>query len=291
MRDRDSTDRLRRLWEQYAARYDRDTGFYDRFLLGDSRSWICRQAGGQVLEVAIGTGRNLLFYPRDIELTGIDLSPAMLTRARDRADHLGLTVALPEADAQDLPFEGNRFDTLICTLALSSIPDPPAALGEMYRVLRPGGRLLVVGHVASPYRLIRAGQRRLERLSLRLAGDHQTRQSYPLIVSAGFIVEECQRLKSPPWCRFRRRTCAMGCLVGCDTADVEAHVAPRSQLLHPTRERVEDTHVSKLPGPNSKGMGRPSASDRSAATARRSASAASEAPHGLGALPRAKSRK
>jgi hypothetical protein len=59
----------------------------------------------------------------------------------------------------------------------------------MYRVLHPGGQRLVVGHVASPYRVVRAGQRRLERLSIRLAGDHQTRQPYPEIVAAGFTVD------------------------------------------------------------------------------------------------------
>jgi ubiquinone/menaquinone biosynthesis C-methylase UbiE len=79
------TDRLRSLWEQYAPRYDRDTGFYDLLLLGDSRSWACSQASGHVLEVAIGSGRNLPFYPRKIQLTGIDFSPAMLDLARDRS--------------------------------------------------------------------------------------------------------------------------------------------------------------------------------------------------------------
>ena len=59
------TDRLRSLREQYAPRYDRDTGFYDLLLLGDSRTWACSKASGQVLEVAIGTGRNLPFYSRN----------------------------------------------------------------------------------------------------------------------------------------------------------------------------------------------------------------------------------
>ena len=159
----ETTDPLRSLWEQYALRYDRDTGFYDLFLLGDSRSWACSQASGQVLEVAIGTGRNLPFYPRGIQLMGIDFSPAMLNQARERAAELGLDVTLIDADAQRLPFADNRFDTVVCTLALSSIPDPAAAINEMYRVLHPGGQLLVIGHVASPYRVVRACQRRLEK--------------------------------------------------------------------------------------------------------------------------------
>jgi len=189
------TDRLRSLWERYAPRYDRDTGFYDLLLHGDGRPWACAQASGQVLEVAIGTGRNLPFYSRGIQLTGIDFSPAMLDIARGRGAELGIDVTLIVADAQQLPFADDRFDTVVCTLALSSIPDPAAAINEMHRVLRPGGQLLVVGHVASPYRVTRAGQRRLERLSIRLAGDHQTRQPYSEIVAAGFTVDrrECLR--------------------------------------------------------------------------------------------------
>ena len=190
------TDRLRSLWERYAPRYERDTGFYDLLLLGESRSWACSQASGQVLEVAIGTGRNLPFYPRGIQLTGIDFSPAMLEIARGRAAEVGVNVALIEGDAQHLPFADHRFDTVVCTLALSSIPDPAAAINEMHRVLRPGGQLLVVGHVASPHRVVRAGQQTLERLSIRLAGDHQTRQPYPEIVAAGFAVDRRERLRA-----------------------------------------------------------------------------------------------
>jgi ubiquinone/menaquinone biosynthesis C-methylase UbiE len=191
----EATNRLRSLWERYAPRYDRDTGFYDLLLLGDSRSWACSQASGHILEVAIGTGRNLPFYPRGIQLTGIDFSPAMLDIARGRATEQGIDITLIEADAQQLPFADDRLDTVVCTLALSSIPDPAAAINEMYRVLRPGGHLLVVGHVASSYRVVRAGQRRLERLSIRLAGDHQTRQPYPEIVAAGFTVDRREHLR------------------------------------------------------------------------------------------------
>jgi ubiquinone/menaquinone biosynthesis C-methylase UbiE len=192
----EASDRLRSLWERYAPRYDRDTGFYDLLLLGDSRSWACSQASGQVLEVAIGSGRNLPFYPRGIQLTGIDFSPAMLQIARGRAAELGVDITLIEADAQHLPFADHRFDTVVCTLALSSIPDPGAAINEMHRVLRAGGQLLVVGHVASPHRVVRAGQRTLERLSIRLAGDHQTREPYPEIVAAGFTVDRRERLRA-----------------------------------------------------------------------------------------------
>ena len=144
MTNLDPTQRVRAFYRQYAPRYDQQTAWYDRVLLGDGRAWACTQSRGAVLEVAIGTGRNLPYYPRDRRLTGIDLTPAMLDLARDRARELGLAVALVVADAQALPFAAASFDSVVCTLGLNAIPDDRAAVAEMYRVLRPGGRLVLV---------------------------------------------------------------------------------------------------------------------------------------------------
>jgi SAM-dependent methyltransferase len=88
MTNLDPTRRVRAFYRQYAPRYDQQAAYYDRVLLGDGRPWACAQSRGAVLEVAIGTGRNLPYYPRDRRLTGIDLTPAMLTLARDRARDL-----------------------------------------------------------------------------------------------------------------------------------------------------------------------------------------------------------
>src|SRR6266567_2806142 len=113
-----TTPRLRGYWDKHARRYDRQMQFFDRKLFGDTRAWICRQANGQVLEVAIGTGLNLDFYPDDIQLTGVDFSPAMLDQARDRARQLGRDVDLQEGDAHALAFPDNSFDTVVCTFPL-----------------------------------------------------------------------------------------------------------------------------------------------------------------------------
>jgi ubiquinone/menaquinone biosynthesis C-methylase UbiE len=99
--DRDG-DRLRGLWDKYAPRYDRNIAFVERIQFGGGREWVCSQAEGDVLEVAIGTGRNLAFYPAGAVFTGIDLSPAMLEIARRRAADLGRDVTLHEADAEAL---------------------------------------------------------------------------------------------------------------------------------------------------------------------------------------------
>jgi ubiquinone/menaquinone biosynthesis C-methylase UbiE len=193
MTNLDPTQRVRAFYRRYAPRYDQQTAWYDRVLLGDGRAWAGTQSRGAVLEVAIGTGRNLPYYPRDRRLTGIDLTPAMLTLARDRARALGVAAALLVADAQALPFAAASFDSVVCTLGLNAIPDDRAAVAEMYRVLRPGGRLVLLGHVASPYRPVRAIQRVVERWLLPLAGDHQTRQPLPLLEGAGFVVDRDQR--------------------------------------------------------------------------------------------------
>ena len=78
--------RWRRKWDKHAGSYDRSMGFLDRYAFDDTREWVCTQATGQVLEVAIGTGLNLPLYPPDATITGVDWSRAMLDGARRRAD-------------------------------------------------------------------------------------------------------------------------------------------------------------------------------------------------------------
>lgn len=191
-----SVDRLRAKWEKYAPRYDRDIGFCERVQFGGGREWVCSRAHGDVLEVAVGTGRNLEFYPDGVRLTGVDFSPAMLALARARATELGREVDLRTGDAQALPFPDASFDTVVCTLGLCGIPDEAAAIGEMHRVLRPGGTLLLLDHVGSHHRLLHFGQSLLEKLTVRMLGDYQTRRPLPLVERAGFVVESTERLKA-----------------------------------------------------------------------------------------------
>jgi ubiquinone/menaquinone biosynthesis C-methylase UbiE len=187
--------RSRGYWDKHAPRYDRQMQFFDRKLFGDTRAWICRQAHGQVLEVAIGTGLNLDFYPDDIRLTGVDLSPAMLDQARDRASTLGRTVDLQEGDAQALAFPDNSFDTVVCTFSLCAIPDEGQAVAEMGRVLRPGGRLLLADHIASSAPWARAVQRLLELVTIPLGGEHFRRRPLEQVRAQGFQVERQERFK------------------------------------------------------------------------------------------------
>jgi ubiquinone/menaquinone biosynthesis C-methylase UbiE len=120
----------------------------------------------------------------------------MLAIARQRAADLGRDVTLREADAEHLPFDDASFDTVACALALCTIPSPVAALGEMRRVLAPGGRLLLLDHIGSTWPPVYATQWLLERITIRAAGEHFTRRQLPLVTAAGFQVMETERLKA-----------------------------------------------------------------------------------------------
>ena len=189
------TARVRRRYDEVAARYDRFIRIAERLLFGDGRRWICAQARGKVLELAVGTGRNLPYYPADVRLTGIELSPAMLAIARRRAAALGRPVVLRVGDAQALDFPDGRFDTVVCTLALCTIPDDRRAVAEAARVLRPGGRLLALEHVRSPIRPVRAVQRVLDPLAVRCEADHLLREPLEHVRAEGLIIERLERHK------------------------------------------------------------------------------------------------
>ncbi|MEU0042860.1 class I SAM-dependent methyltransferase [Streptomyces werraensis] len=191
----DKDQRLRRYWDRHARSYDRQMSFFDRMLFGESRRWICSRAGGRVLEVAIGTGLNLPLYPDDVELTGLEWSPAMLDIARRRADELGRAADLRVGDAQALPFDDASFDTVVATLSLCAIPDEERAVAEMVRVLRPGGRLLLLDHVIASAWPARALQRLLELVTVPLGGEHFRRRPLRHVEAAGLRIEERDRFK------------------------------------------------------------------------------------------------
>lgn len=185
--------RWRRYWDHHSRTYDRQMQFMDRWLFRDTRTWICRQATGKVLEVAIGTGLNLPHYPAEAELTGIELSPTMLDHARRHAAKLGRAVELRLGDAETLDFPDAAFDTVVCTFSLCAVPDHRAALAEMMRVLRPGGRLLLADHVASSSRPVRAAQRLLELATVPIGGEHFLRRPITHLRTAGFAIEHHDR--------------------------------------------------------------------------------------------------
>jgi ubiquinone/menaquinone biosynthesis C-methylase UbiE len=169
-------ERWHRYWDRKSRGYDKDMNRWDRWLFRDSRAWACSRAQGTVLEVAVGTGLNFVHYPRDVTLTGIDISNRMLDIARARAAELKRAPILQQANAHELPFGDDEFDSVVCTFGLCTIPDPYRAVDEMIRVLRPGGRLILVDHVAGSSLIIRGFQRLLEVVTVPLGGEHFRRR-------------------------------------------------------------------------------------------------------------------
>jgi ubiquinone/menaquinone biosynthesis C-methylase UbiE len=189
------TQRVRTLQDRNAPGYDRQMDFFERLMIGDGREWVCRQARGRTLELAIGTGRNLGHYPDDVELIGIELSAEMLAIGRRRAEQMGRTVDLHLGDAQAVEFPDESFDTVVCTFGLCTIPDPRRAVAEARRVLRSDGRVLLLEHVRSPARLVRAIERLLDPLAVRFAADHLTREPLEFLRAEGFEIDRLERSK------------------------------------------------------------------------------------------------
>ncbi len=116
-------------------------------LLRRERRRLLSRARGRVLELGIGTGASLPFYPPGCRITGIDPSAQMLTRAHQRAKTARRQVGLVEMDAESLAFRSASFDTVVATLVLCSVNDPIRVLAEARRVMRPEGSLLLLDHV------------------------------------------------------------------------------------------------------------------------------------------------
>ena len=191
----DETERVRRIMDKEAPRYDRQMNFFDRRLFTGGREWACGEAKGDVLELAVGSGRNLPVYPPGTKLTAIEFSSEMLKLAKERAAEMDAEVDLRMGDAQALEFGDESFDTVVCTLALCTIPDPAKAVREAFRVLRPGGTYRGLEHVRSPALLVRGVQRAIDPLSVRFAGDHVVREPLEYLQPAGFQIEHLERSK------------------------------------------------------------------------------------------------
>jgi ubiquinone/menaquinone biosynthesis C-methylase UbiE len=156
--DRTATyDDIRAIYADQAVLFDRLDAL-NRLLTGRYRRRLFGQAEGRVLDVACGTGTNRRYLPGEVEYVGVDLSPAMLERARDRFEDRGFGGELAGMDAETLAFPDDSFDTVVSSLSTCTFPDPTTALAEMARVCRPNGRVLLLEHGRSDVDVIARAQ-------------------------------------------------------------------------------------------------------------------------------------
>ena len=155
------------------------------------REALVGEASGRVLEVGAGSGLNLPLYRRDLEeVIAVEPSHELLQMARRHAAWTHFPVRFYEGRAERLPIDSGSIDSAVMTWTLCSVGDPAAVLGEIGRVLRPGGRLLFVEHGASPEPRVRRFQDRLTPLWRRVAGGcHLNRPIDRLIDRAGLGIE------------------------------------------------------------------------------------------------------
>lgn len=185
--DARATETTRRRYDRLAPVYDRlEAEAERRFAPWRAALWK-RVRGARVLEVGVGTGKNLPHYPPGVKVSAVDLSPRMLEQARQRAARLGMPVELREADVQALPVPDARFETAVATFVFCSVPDPVLGLRELRRVLKPGGQLLLLEHVLSRRPGLRWLMQLINPLVVRVMGANIDRDTVENVRRAGFV--------------------------------------------------------------------------------------------------------
>jgi len=181
-------------------RYDRQAALFDfweapmeMLAFGRLRRRLWSQvAGGRILEIGVGTGKNLPYHPAAARTVAVDISPRMLRRAAARARRLGRGTDLVLADAERLPFRSGSFDAAAATFVFCSVPDPIAGLREVRRTARAGGRIHLLEHVRASNPLIGRLMDLLNPLWVRVSGANINRDTVANVESAGIRLDEVE---------------------------------------------------------------------------------------------------
>ncbi len=185
--------------QEIKEKYDAFSKYYDltavlvEILLKKHRKTLLRNVRGRILEVGIGTGINLKYYPKKCRVTGIDLSEEMLEKAKAKKEKITGEIKLTVGNAEDLPFKSRSFDFVVDTLGLCSYPDPIQALKEMKRVCKKSGKILLLEHGISNRDFIERLQKRREQRHYQKIGCSLIRNPEMLIKSAGLKIIKLER--------------------------------------------------------------------------------------------------
>lgn len=175
-------------------RYDRIAPIYDPMewmMEWRARRWRrdlwSRVGPGRILELGVGTGKNIRYYPPGREIVAMDISEQMLARARRKAERLNARVELELGDVQQMSYPDESFAVVVATFLFCSVPDPVLGLREARRVLEPGGQLLLLEHVLSQWPPLRRVMKWLDPIPLHIWGAHIDRDTVDNVRRAGFV--------------------------------------------------------------------------------------------------------
>ena len=177
------------VWEKRARFYDLFEGSDLR--RGHAKAELFRRMEGHVLFVAVGTGLDVKHFPPNLEIVAIDISDEMLRRADPRCRAYKGNLRLVQGDALTLSFPDESFDTVVTSCTMCSVPNPRSALEELYRVLRPGGKLLMFEHMRSRNPILGFA---LDLMTLwtRLGGTEMNRRTLENTTAANFRITKVE---------------------------------------------------------------------------------------------------
>jgi len=193
MKENTLTDQIKARYNRIAPYYDLVEAFSER-VFKNWRRKLLLHAKGRILEVGVGTGKNFAYYPRGINITGIDIADKMIPFAKKRADELGLSIKLLEGDVQNLSFPNDFFDTAVATFVFCSVPNPILGLKELRRVVKPGGEVLLLEHVRIDRPVVGFLMDALNPLFVRLLGPNINRRTVENVEKAGLLIRSIEHL-------------------------------------------------------------------------------------------------